>query len=337
MTGERRWRQVRRIVNAALALAVSAVMLGVLGSGHGSVPALGSALLPGHGAWTLAAVGSLPALQSQRPAGLEYPVQVSVTSHGIAIRASTDGDLFLALGYVQAALWLTEMDLDRRLGEGRLAQLAGPAGQATPAAPAGASSDQPGAGRGLLRTAAQQWADTPRSSPLAQALISYARGVNDYLSVARESHQWPGLFALAGSYPSNWTPVDSLVIQGELGRELDLVTAPPGASRPASLWRLPQRLPPAWYPVALAAPGLAFSGVSVPGLPGILLGRDAQLAWSRTDAAQPVNVQLSWDLRVPCPALIAFLTCPGQGAGSARFLAFAAEHYREPSGAEPHD
>ena len=46
---------------------------------------------------------------------------------------------------------------------------------------------------------------------------------------------------------------------------------------------LPQTLPSVWYEVALAAPGYDVSGVSVPGLPGILLGHNANIAWSLTD------------------------------------------------------
>jgi penicillin amidase len=46
---------------------------------------------------------------------------------------------------------------------------------------------------------------------------------------------------------------------------------------------LPQTLPSVWYQVALSAPGLAVSGVSVPGLPGILLGHNSDIAWSLTD------------------------------------------------------
>ena len=66
----------------------------------------------------------------------------------------------------------------------------------------------------------------PRSSPAAQALIAYSRGVNDYLAQTRRDRQWPALFSLAGVYPSNWTPVDSLVVQGDLTQDLDFTSTP---------------------------------------------------------------------------------------------------------------
>ena len=45
-----------------------------------------------------------------------------------------------------------------------------------------------------------------------------------------------------------------------------------------------QTLPSVWYEVALAAPGYDAAGVSVPGVPGILLGHNQHIAWSLTDA-----------------------------------------------------
>ena len=50
--------------------------------------------------------------------------------------------------------------------------------------------------------------------------------MNDYLAQVRRDRQWPALFSLAGVYPGDWTPVDSLVIQGDLTQELDFTTTP---------------------------------------------------------------------------------------------------------------
>jgi len=46
---------------------------------------------------------------------------------------------------------------------------------------------------------------------------------------------------------------------------------------------LPQTVPSIWYQVALSAPGLSVTGVSVPGLPGVLIGHNSHIAWSLTD------------------------------------------------------
>ncbi len=396
--GERPGLTLGRAVNIAAAVCVSVVLLGVLGFGHAAIPALGPALDPGRGVWTSAAGGEPVRPETLDLPGLQHPVSVSFTDQGVAsISAASARDLFLALGYVHARFRLAEMDEERRLGEGRLAQLGGPTDLA---------SDKFELRLGLLRTAQQEWAQMPKASPAAQALVAYAQGVNDDLAQVRASGQWPAVFSLPGVYPGPWTPVDSLVIQGELTQELDFTSTPldyavlerslgqartmdwfpviaknaqdpydpgpygklpltplaPGAAstgaastltaepdpgpaasttarsgvttaqaqaagtllaqlsqlpagqlheypdsnawaangpavkgRPAATGgpsdsallagdpHLPQTLPSVWYEVALSAPGLDVAGVSVPGLPAILIGHNAHIAWSLTD------------------------------------------------------
>ncbi len=219
MMPERRWGVLAgRVIHAVIALCAAAALLVLLAFGYGPVPALGRALDPGHGAWTSAAGGLPVRSQTLTVPGLAHPVAVAFTSHGVpSIRAADASDAFLALGYLQARFRLAEMDLERRLGEGRVAQLAGPAG---------VPSDKFELRLGLLRTAEQEWAQTSRSSPAGQALLAYSHGVNDYLAQARASGDWPSIFGLTGVYPATWTPVDSLVIQGVLTQELDFTTSP---------------------------------------------------------------------------------------------------------------
>ncbi|MGH3155664.1 MAG: penicillin acylase family protein, partial [Streptosporangiaceae bacterium] len=213
-----RERPTRRLVNALAALVAAAVVLALLGFGYGTIPPLGPTLDPARGAWTSAAGGGLPHTQTLNLPGLAHPVSVSFTRDGVpSIRASSLADLSLALGYVQASFRLGEMDLERRLGEGRLSQLAGPAD---------VSSDEFELRLGLLRTARQEWAATPRSSPAGQALTGFSRGVNDCLAQVRADGDWPAVFSLPRVYPGPWTPVDSLVIQGVLTQELDFTATP---------------------------------------------------------------------------------------------------------------
>ena len=386
MQGGRRWRLAWRVTNAVAAACASAAVLGLCAAGYATVPALGRALDPGHGAWASAADGQLPTSQTLTLPGLTGQATVSFSSQGLAtINAASENDAVLALGYLHARFRLTEMDLQRRLAEGRLSQLVGSAAL---------SSDRFELELGLLRTARQEWAQMPKSSPAARILLAYARGVNDYLTQVRANHRWPALFALAGVYPSDWTPLDSLAVQGDLTQELDYTTTPldyailarslglrrtltwfpvlpvnqqspydPGPYRmlgvapiattmttaagsgagvgvPAALpvrpaavpsisvaraaaamlavtsalppgqihgypdsnaWavngskvlggasmlagdpHLPQTLPSIWFEVAMSAPGLDVTGVSVPGLPGVLLGHNRHIAWSLTD------------------------------------------------------
>ena len=210
-----RWR-LRSVLNAVAAVVVSAALLGVLGFGYGTIPALGPALDPGRGAWTSASGGQPASSQTLHVPGLTAPVSVSYSSQGLAsIDAANTHDLFVALGYVHAKFRLSEMDLERRLGEGRLAQLAGPSDL---------SSDEFELRLGLLRTAQNEWART--TGQARAALLAYAQGVNDDIAAVRAAGDWPAVFTLTGSYPTPWTPVDSLVIQGVLTQELDYTTGP---------------------------------------------------------------------------------------------------------------
>jgi hypothetical protein len=61
---ERRARAIFHAGNRVVALAVSACLLALLGFGVGIVPALGPALVPGHGAWRSAADATRPARQT---------------------------------------------------------------------------------------------------------------------------------------------------------------------------------------------------------------------------------------------------------------------------------
>lgn len=75
----RRARKVFRIGNGVVALAASAVLLGVLGAGFGGVPPLGSGLVPGHGAWRPASRAML--LSDGAPSGLRS-VPLALTAGG---------------------------------------------------------------------------------------------------------------------------------------------------------------------------------------------------------------------------------------------------------------
>ncbi len=216
--GRRRWRRVRQVSNGVAAACVAAVILLLCGAGYAGLPALGPLLDPAHGAWASASGGQLPESQVLPLPGLTSTALVSFDANGIAtINAVSRADAMTALGYLHASFRLTQMDLQRRLAEGRLAQLVGPAA---------VSSDEFELRLGLLRTARREWAAMPRTGAAASMLAAYARGVNDYLAQLRASGQWPALYSVAGVYPARWTPVDSLAVQGDLAQELDFTTSP---------------------------------------------------------------------------------------------------------------
>ncbi|MGN6790970.1 MAG: penicillin acylase family protein [Streptosporangiaceae bacterium] len=218
MPRHRRWRLIRQISNGVAAAFLAAAVLALCAFGFNGFPAIGRALDPGHGAWAPAADAQLPKPEVLRAPGLAGPTLVAFSPHGIAtVQAGHLADAMVALGYLHARFRLTQMDLQRRVAEGRLSQLVGASGLA---------SDEFELRLGLLRTARREWAVMPKNSLGARLLVAYARGVNDYLTELRANGQWPSEFTLAGVYPARWTPVDTLAVEGYLAQQLDYTTSP---------------------------------------------------------------------------------------------------------------
>ena len=204
-------------INALAALLVSAAVLYVSFFGAGSaLPALGPTFNPTTGAWTMAADATNPVNQTLTITGLEQPVRVTFEQDGTAhVVAQTDRDLFVAVGYVHARFRLFQMDLMRRQGEGRLSEVVGKAAL---------DSDRFELQLGLLRTAQKEWSQADDVAKIA--LNAYASGVNDRIEEAKRLHQLPVMFTLLGYEPQPWTPIDTLIIKGDMTQTLNFTDTP---------------------------------------------------------------------------------------------------------------
>lgn len=360
----KRKRFTRKYVQIAAAAVLTAGLLYGGARGVGPLPPLGPGFNPGTGVWHMAVDSKTPTTQTLHIAGLIKPVTIAFEANGIAhIKAQDNHDMFLAMGYLQARNRLDQMDLERRQGEGLLSQIVGP--KALP-------SDQFELQLGLLRTAQTEWRQMGPNDPARKALTAFAAGVNDGIAYDEKTGSLPALFKLLGYKPAPWTPVDSLVIQGDMTQTLDFSTEPldyallvkslgykqtmnffpvlpkdvqhpydvgpyqnagiapiTGAqtvsnaeltslmnlqqrirSLPASAihtgsnsnnWavdgtktasgkplmagdpHLNQTLPSIWYEVSAQDPNYHFSGVSIPGVPLILIGYNQHISWSETN------------------------------------------------------
>lgn len=308
-------------------------------------------------------------------AAVRDTVKVYRNSFGLPhVVASTDADAITGQGYVHAQDRLWQMDVWRRFGQGRLAEILG--------------SDAVAADvflRSLEIPAivARQYEALDQST--RDILIAYANGVNAYIDQHRESLSLE--FDALGYQPERWKPTDCLIVGRVVAFELSLAfwndityaqiaalrgagavanyvpvspgapyvldasAAAPAASstttlsacEPQSLrdlhsvitdarsligatgsaigsncWAVgrPNRtailandphlsvsLPPKWYHVHLTGKTLNTIGLSLPGVPLILSGRNDAIAWGvtnvmvddvdyfveKTDAADPAN------------------------------------------------
>lgn len=143
---------------------------------------------------------SLPRTEGhQTIAGLKAKVEVLRDRHGIPhIFAATPADAYRALGYAHAQDRLWQMEMNRRIGQGRLAELFGREALDT---------DRFMRTLGLYHRARQDVAALDPET--RQMLEAYAGGVNAFLETRRTS--LPPEFLILGTKPEPWQPADTLV------------------------------------------------------------------------------------------------------------------------------
>ncbi len=273
--------------------------------------------------------------------GLVAPVEVTFDANAIpTIKAESEADALFALGFLHAQERLFQMDFTRRLGAGRLSEVAG--------APT-VRLDKIMRTLGLYRVAE---ANVAALGPAGRAALeSYSSGVNAYLT--QHEGPWPAEFYVLGYDPEPWTPADSLVwgrlmalqlsgnysdeiLRARLAQSLtpaqlhqlypaypadapiatqdlaaldrrgvlrDLATALPwdlGPKDASNTWavaadrsstggillandpHLALQAPGFWYLARIETPELTLAGATAPGVPYMVIGHNASLAWSFT-------------------------------------------------------
>ena len=203
-------------------------------------------------------------------AGLQKPVNVLRDKWGVAhIYAQNQHDLFFAQGFVAAQDRLFQMELWKRSGQGRLAEVIGPSGLYRDI------------NARLLRYRGDQKADYESYSPdTYEILEAFTGGINANIAqrLARGGQGLPAGFQLAGFKPEPWKPQDCLnrmaafSMTGNAMSELEhaaMVNAV-GAADASKLLDLDPK-------VGLdPAPGLDMSGLA-PGLLSNLIGSDTRI------------------------------------------------------------
>ncbi|MEU3333743.1 penicillin acylase family protein [Streptomyces sp. NPDC002144] len=172
--------------------------------------------------------------------GLSGPVDVKRDSYGIPqIYASSDEDLFMAQGYVQAQDRFYEMDVRRHMTAGRLSEMFGKSQ---------VKNDEFLRTLGWDRVARQEY-DTKLSASTKKYLQAYAKGVNAYLQGKDGkdiSLEYAALGFTNDYKPGKWTPVDSVSwlkamawdLRGNMQDEIDraLMTSRLGPKQIADLY-----------------------------------------------------------------------------------------------------
>ena len=259
---------------------------------------------------------SLPELDGERwLAGLQGPVEVLRDRHGVpTIRAGSAADAAFALGFVHAQDRFAQMETMRRIGAGRLAEVAGGAV---------AGIDRQMRGLGLAGQAeAQAAALAPDHRRIAEA---YAAGVNAWLANRNGALPWE--VALLFYEPEPWRVADSMLwgrimafrllgnwrdeaLRARLAERLtperiadlwpgpavaDPVTLPGlGSGGGSNVWAVAEgpmlandphlgyTIPNIWYLARLETPEGVLAGATAPGSPFLVLGHNGRIAWGMT-------------------------------------------------------
>lgn len=151
-----------------------------------------------------------------RAKGLRAPVAMTRDAHGVVhIKASSERDVYFAMGYAHAQDRLWQLEFQRRIAQGRLSELFG---RKT------VRQDIWLRTLGLYRSAETAW---PALSEEARAsLTAYSDGINALLD---SGAPLPPEFTLLGTRPDKWRPIDSLAwikvfalnLGGNLNQEIE--------------------------------------------------------------------------------------------------------------------
>lgn len=351
----------RLVVKEVVSVALAVLFVVLLSIPIGPLPPLGGLLNPNGGVWTTAEGAKHPAMEELRVPGLDGDVTILRDSWGVPhIFATSNHDLFLALGYVHAQDRMWQMDIQYRFAAGRLSEVLG-----------GSYVDQDTFLRtiGLERIARDYLATLAPPDTTRQVLDAYAAGVNAWIARAG-SRNLPLEYKLLNYAPEPWTPLHTLteggllafglsadftdielgLLQDGLGTpaidELFPVTSPvpvppvmPNGTRgggrtidPVAGWdilakvrglspflerlrvgigsnnwivaasnsstgrpllagdpHLSFQLPAIWYEVHLYGGDYDVYGVTFPGIPGVFIGFNRDVAWSETNTGADVT------------------------------------------------
>jgi penicillin amidase len=252
--------------------------------------------------------------------GLSAPVEISRDRYGIPhIAAGNDHDLCFAQGFTHAQDRLFQMDMERRLARGELAEILGD--EALPA-------DRLFRHLGFAARAPALFASWPKKTQ--DVVRAYCEGANAGMDSLRA---WPVEYRLLGTVPRRWIPED--VAAGTLLKSFGLAQWAEEATLYKTALRLPspkfaELLPQVPGDSPVLRPGTGATATRRPPPPSVLTEGVASLrrtvgefprsggsnAWAvsgrRSDTGRPILAN-DPHLMLPCPSLWyeVHLTAPG--------------------------
>ncbi|MBY0588053.1 penicillin acylase family protein [bacterium] len=139
---------------------------------------------------------------------LSAAVNVSFDQHGIPhIFAETWPDAYRVLGWIHAKDRLVQMEFNRRVATGTLAELVGADG---------IEPDKLARRLGIRSSSEEVWNSPAIPETMKKEMLAYAEGVNEGYESVRQTGM-PAIAKLLGMDPKPWHPVDSLAFNKYMG------------------------------------------------------------------------------------------------------------------------
>ncbi|HEY9196273.1 MAG TPA: penicillin acylase family protein [Mucilaginibacter sp.] len=188
-----------KFIKAFSSILFTLILIGLLQTKIGPVPALGKFLSPADGFWQNAEsknilttrVLNLPALRAQ--------VTVKYDENRIPhIFAQNEHDLYYAQGYITATERLWQLDIQTRQAAGRLAEVVGP--QVL-------EIDRYHRRMGMVYGAEKTLKAMMRDKPVREMILAYTDGINAYVHQLGP-RDYPLEFKLLDYAPEDWKPIN---------------------------------------------------------------------------------------------------------------------------------
>lgn len=190
---------MKKIFKLIVSIIVVSFLTAALSTSIGGLPSFGNLLNPYNGGYETARLSEKPDKVSLNSDFVSNQVTVFRDNFGVPhVFAETDEEMVYTLGYLHAQDRLFQMDMQRRLAEGKLAEVAGKSQL---------ESDKTMRRIGLARSA-ERTIDNLKGTKFMDILEAYAAGVNKRI----EEGKLPLGFKLLNYKPSKWTPTDTMAV-----------------------------------------------------------------------------------------------------------------------------
>ncbi len=152
--------------------------------------------------------GTLAAEETTKLASLQSKVEVTFDAHGVPhIFADSWSDAYRVIGWLHVKERLVQMEFNRRVARGDLAELVGPDG---------VEPDKLARRLGIKASSQELWDSNVIPQRLKAEMLAYAEGVNEAYEQVR-GKGLPAMAKLLGLDPKPWHPVDSLCFNKYMG------------------------------------------------------------------------------------------------------------------------